>query len=106
MANLLTPPTVNTSERVLVEHIDNELRNAAIAQKHAYDNVRQLIYGTPENPKTGEQVMAAYGAFARLTTTGLTPDQLGLSARLIKTVLNQFSPGTIVDEVPEVTFEI
>ncbi len=103
----ITPPT--PEERVAMQ-IDEALRQAANAMKSSYLIIRNLIYNNP-NFKTNEQSdgsfevdsNAIYIAFATYTTTGLTPDDLGKSARLIKASLNQFAPETIVDEVPEAT---
>ncbi len=87
-----------TGEQKAVQQIDNQLRIAANAMKQAYTIARQTIYQNAG--LTSDQVYAAFGEF---TTTGLTVEQLGQSARLIKSAINQFAPGTINDETPEAT---
>ena len=49
---------------------------------------------------------AVYAAFATFTETGLTIEQLVLAARMVKTIINIFEPGTLVDDVPEVEISV
>jgi hypothetical protein len=89
--------------------VDGQLRQAATAMLQAYQNIRKTIYANDTVPAFKDMpfsVEAAYAAFQQFTTTGLTAEQLGQAARMIKTLVNRFAPGTIVDEVPEVTITL
>lgn len=94
-----------TTEQQVTKQIDSQLKTAATTLKRAYTSIRGLIYN---NPRFMDEYGAflsddVYAAFATYTQTGLSPDDLGKAARLIKATINQFAPGTIVDEVPEAT---
>lgn len=91
--NIVTP------EQAVARGIDSLLMQAAQANKLAYEGVRALIH------KNGAKFTAdqVYAAWAANTQTGLTPEQLADAAMLMKATLNLFTPGTIVDDVPEAT---
>ncbi len=104
MANIINvpvPPVVLTTEQLIAKQIDTEIKNAATAQKKAYDIIRNLIFGNTKKPKTIAEINFAYAAFAANTTTGLTIENLQDMACLAKTTINRYQPGTIVDNVPE-----
>ncbi len=103
MANILPTPSTLTKEQQFAHQVDLQIKQAAIAQKSAYDNLRKLFYGTTEKPFTNEQTNAAYAAFAANTSTGLTPEQIGQLARLTKASINLFNDTKITDSVPEAT---
>ena len=93
-----TKPTITPEQRV-VSQIDWQLRQSAQSLLRTYNQIRRLVYANPE--LTPLQV---YTAFATLTTTGMTPDDLGKSARATKCICNLFSHDPIiVDEVPQAT---
>jgi hypothetical protein len=94
---LFASQKASTPEEVLAEGIDDLLTRAATANKEAYEGIRSLIHANTAK-FTPEQVYAAWSAF---TQTGLSAEQLGKAARLMKATLNLFVPGAIVDEVPE-----
>ena len=89
-------PVILTKEQMIAKDIDYQLRNTATAMKNAYNCIRNIIYNNPNLSPND-----AYVAFQMNSTSGLTADQLGQCARIIKAAINSFAPGTIVDEVPE-----
>ena len=96
---------VGTKEQTVAAQIDQQVKNAAQAQKLAYDAIRRLVYQNTQFRKADGAFDAdsVYTAFAANTKLGLTPEQLGQMARLTKAAINVFQPGTIVDDVPEAT---
>ncbi len=100
--SIFQEPNTLTPEQKVSKQIDKELRQVANSMKVAYLNVRKLIY---QNPAFVDEYGVfdpnkVFAAFSENTTTGLTVEQLGDSARITKAVLNEFAPGTIVDSVP------
>ncbi len=93
-----------TREQKVATSIDTQLRSAAVTMLTAYQQVRTLIYSNPAfTDEYGTcDSDAIYEAFVANTTTGLTAEQLGAAARVTKTFVNTFAPGTINDAVPEV----
>jgi hypothetical protein len=100
---------VSTKEQSVTAQIDQQIRNAAQAQKMAYDTIRRLVYQNPQFRKADGSfdVDAVYAAFAANTKLGITPEQLGQMAKLTKATINLLQPGTIADDVPAatITFE-
>jgi hypothetical protein len=86
-----------TPEQSVAAQIDRELQFTAKQMLNSYQNIRRLVYA---NLKITDP-NAVYAAFAANTTTGLSPEQLGQAARLIKAAINQFQPNTVVDDVPQ-----
>ncbi len=101
----ITPPT---KEQQVALKIDINLRNAAISLKNAYSAVRAAIYDNPafKDEYGVTDSNAIYTAFVTNTTTGLTAEQLVEAAIIVKSVVNKFAPGTIVDDVPEATITL
>lgn len=97
MATIFNASTSGSPEQRVVAQIDQQIVMAANAMKRSYDAIRRMVYQNPaiKNPD------AVYAAFAQYTQTGLTPEQLGQTARLIKAACNTFQPGVIADDVPE-----
>ena len=93
---------VSTKEQSVTAQIDQQIRNAAQAQKMSYDTIRRLIYQNPQFRKADGSfdADAVYAAFAANTKLGLTLDQLKQMARLTKATINLLQPGTIADDVP------
>ncbi len=102
--NLFTPPAPTKEQRVAAQ-IDTSLRNAAIALRNSYNQIRALIYTNPSFKDEYGVVdsNAIYAAFAANTTTGLSVQELAEAAILVKTIVNRFATDTIVDPVPEAT---
>lgn len=95
---LFENPVPKTTEQQVVERIDGLLKRAAQVQLFTYRQIRDLIY-----EHESLEADAVYSAFAARTTSGMTVEQLGESAKIAKSTLNRFQPGLIVDEVPEAT---
>jgi hypothetical protein len=92
-----------SKEQIVAQHIDAELAKAAVAMLRAYYNIRNLVYDNAKfkDEKGVIDSNAIYSAFEKYTLSGLSAEQLGQSARIIKASLNQFAPATIVDDVSE-----
>ena len=103
MGNVFNPTATLTKEQQVAKQIDGSLRSAAVYMKKAYDEVRKLVYNNPafQDEYGVTDANAIYIAFQTNTLSGLTAEQLGEAAKLIKASINKFAPGTIVDDVPE-----
>ena len=82
--------------------IDSNLKRASNGMQAAYNAIRDAVY----NNQYGLASADVYAAFQTNTTTGMTAQQLGFAAEVIKGVVNFFQPGTITDAVPAATITL
>jgi hypothetical protein len=92
--------TTLTLDQQTAAAIDGQIKSAAAAQLNAYNQVRKLIFANPryKNDDGTFNSTAVYAAFTANTSLGLTSDQLGQMARVIKASINLFQPDKITDE--------
>jgi hypothetical protein len=105
----LYPNSVPSSkEEALAAQIDRWLIKAAGVTYDAYQRIMQLVNANPNfKTESGEfDPQAAFAAFAAHTQTGMSVAQLRESAQFLKAMVNRYTPGKIVDQIPEpvVTF--
>jgi hypothetical protein len=104
--SLFTKP-VPTREEKTATAIDTQLRNVAVAMLTAYQQIQTLVHSNAAyTDESGNcQSEAVYAAFQLHNTTGMSCEQLREFVKVIKTVVNKYAPGTIQDDLPEVTIQ-
>jgi hypothetical protein len=98
----------SSKEEALAAQIDRWLIKAAGVTYDAYQRIMSLINKNPNfKTESGEfDPQATFAAFGAHTETGMTIEQLREAAQFLKAMVNRYTPGKIVDDIPEaiVTF--